>query len=403
MIKLLHFGLETTMTHLVICPSVPAWKINDALCFDRKFYDGMLLYTQKWPGKISCVISLSSARLPDFGIATINISELPFECITLNESQLITADHLQGASIILGAGDSNDQLHLGKLCRERNIKCVYVIENIPETRYQIASLSTKNPIVRLRRYLYLWQGERKRVAAFNICDGLQSNGTPAHFEYGYVNNNLLYFDTRVFENQIISDGELQQRLDYLAENKPLRIAFSGRLVKIKGVDHLVELALKLKNVNTPVELRIYGAGDMDIEMRELISRYHLENNVSMLGAVDFYETLIPELKRSVDLFVCLHRQSDPSCTYLETLSCGIPIVGYKNRAFAGLLDISDIGWGAELNDLDGVCRAIVHLNSNREDLIEKSKNSAAFARLHDFGSTFERRINHLLATSERQN
>jgi glycosyltransferase involved in cell wall biosynthesis len=391
------------MTHLVICPSVPAWKTNDALCFDRKFYDGMLLYTQKWPGKISCVISLSSARLPDFGIATINISELPFECITLNENQLITAYHLQGASIVLGTGDSHDQLHLSKLCRERNIKCVYVIENIPETRYQIASLSTKNPIVRLRRYLYIWQGERKRVAAFKICDGLQSNGTPAHIEYRYVSNNLLYFDTRVSENQIISDDELQRRLVYLAENKPLRIVFSGRLVRIKGVDHLVKLALKLKHVNTPFELKIYGAGDMDIEMRELISKYQLENNVSMLGAVDFYETLIPELKHSVDLFVCLHRQGDPSCTYLETLSCGIPIVGYKNRAFAGLLDISDIGWGAELNDLDGVCRAIVHLNSNREELIEKSKNSAAFARLHNFDSTFERRINHLLATSERQN
>ena len=314
----------------------------------------MLLYTKKWPGKISCVISLSSARLPDFGIATINISELPFECITLNENQLITAYHLQGASIVLGTGDSDDQLQLGKLCRERNIKCVYIIENIPETRYQIASLSTRNPIVRLRRYFYIWQTERKRVAAFKICDGLQSNGTPAHIEYRYVSNGLLYFDTRVFENQIISDGELQQRFHYLSENKPLRIAFSGRLVRIKGVDHLVKLALKLKQLNIPFELRIYGAGDMDIEMRELISKYHLENNVSMLGAVDFYETLIPELKRSVDLFVCLHRQGDPSCTYLETLSCGIPIVGYKNSAFAGLLDISDIGWGTELNDLDDV-------------------------------------------------
>ena len=386
------------MTHLVITPSVPAWKTNNALIFDRKFYDGMLLYTEKWPGKITCIITLSSAKLPEFGIATINDSELPFECITLNANEPITAHHLQGASIVLASGDSDNQLHLSKLCRKENIKCVYIIEYIPETRYQIAALSTKNPIVKLRRLFYIWEKERKRVAAFKLCDGLQSNGTPAHIEYSYVNNNLLYFDTRVFENQIITDDALQQRLNYLFENEPLRIAFSGRLIRMKGADHLVRLALKLKQGNTPFQLKIFGAGDIDIEMKGYILKHHLENNVSMLGAVDFYKTLIPELKQSVDLFVCLHRQSDPSCTYLETLACGIPIVGYKNRAFAGLLEISDLGWGAELNDLDEVREVINHLNTNRAELIEKSKNSVAFARLHDFDSTFQRRIDHLLST-----
>ena len=391
------------LPHLVITPSVPVWKTDNALIFDRKFYDGMLLYTQKWPGKISCIISLSSEKLPAFGVATINNSELPFKCITLDDKQQITADHLQGASIVLASGDSDNQLHLSQLCRQENIKCVYIIEYIPETRYQIASLSTTNPIVKLRRLFYIWEKERKRVAAFKLCDGLQSNGTPAHSEYHYVNNNLLYFDTRVFENQIIKDDDLQQRFNYLSENKPLRIAFSGRLIRMKGADHLVKLALKLKQINTPFQLTIYGTGDLDIEMKEYISKHHLENDVSMPGAVDFYNTLIPELKQSVDLFVCLHRQSDPSCTYLETLSCGIPIVGYKNRAFAGLLEISDVGWGTELNNLEEVCKVITHLNNNRTELVERSKNSAVFARLHDFESTFQRRIDHLLSTVESTN
>ena len=117
----------------------------------------------------------------------------------------------------------------------------------------------------------------------------------------------------------------------------------------------------------------------------------------MLGAVDFYKILIPELKQTVDLFVCLHRQSDPSCTYLETLSCGVPIVGYKNRAFSGLLEIFDVGWGAELNDLDGICKIVADLNSNRDELIKKSKNSAVFARNHDFEATVQWRLDHLLS------
>ena len=384
--------------HLAITPSVPVWKSDNLLIFDLKFYNGMLLYTEKWPGDVSCIISLSTEPLPEFGVKALSYNELTFKCITLIEKELISATHLQGVSIVLASGDSDNQLHLSKLCKKENIKCVYIIEYIPETRYQIAALSTSNPIVKIRRFFYIWEKERKRVAAFKLCDGLQSNGVPAHSEYSEVKNNLLFFDTRVFENQIIKDNELEQRVNYLSEYKPLRIAFSGRLIRIKGADHLVKFALKLKQINIPFHLKIYGTGELETEMKKFISKHHLENDISMLGSVDFYKILIPELKQTVDLFVCLHRQSDPSCTYLETLSCGVPIVGYKNRAFSGLLEIFDVGWEAELNDLDEICKIVADLNSNRAELIEKSKNSVAFARNHDFEATVQRRIDHLLST-----
>jgi glycosyltransferase involved in cell wall biosynthesis len=387
--------------HLIITPSVPVWAIDNAFIFDRKFYDGMLLYTQKWSGSITCIMSLSSEQLPEFGVVTIESNQLPFTCIALKNKQTITSEHLQAANIVLASGDADNQLHLSQLCQQQQIKCIYIIEYIPETRYQIADLSTKNPIIRLRRFFYIWQKERKRVAAFKLCDGLQSNGTPAYSEYHYVPNKLLYFDTRVFKEQIINNAALEQRLTYLSENKPLRLAFSGRLIQMKGAGHLVELAVKLKQTNIPFQLIIYGKGDMEMEMQEYIEKHHLNDQVSMVGVVDFYKTLIPELQQSIDVFVCLHRQSDPSCTYLETLSCGVPIVGYKNRAFAGLLELADIGWGGELNNLDEICRIIAHLHENRVDIVEKSKNSVAFAKEHDFDTTFQKRIDHLISTVDK--
>ncbi|MFT7224126.1 MAG: colanic acid/amylovoran biosynthesis glycosyltransferase [Cellvibrionaceae bacterium] len=89
----------------------------------------------------------------------------------------------------------------------------------------------------------------------------------------------------------------------------------------------------------------------------------------------------------MDIYVILHRQSDPSCTYLETLSCGIPIIGYKNKAFSGLLDLQNIGWG--------VAKKIEHLSSHRDEIKEKSRQSISFAKNHDFDTTFMRRIDHL--------
>jgi glycosyltransferase involved in cell wall biosynthesis len=383
--------------HLIILPSVPVWKSDHNLAFDRKFYDGILLYTQYWPGKITCIMSTGQSDLPDFGVIRMSSNELPFSCITLGENEIITEEHIKGATLVLASGDAHDQLHISALCRKNRIKCVYVIEYIPETRYQIASLSTKNPLVLLRRILYIWMSEKKRVSAFELSDGLQSNGTPAYQEYRSAKNRLVYFDTRVSKKQIISDAELEERLSTLSLEKPLRLAFSGRLILMKGADHLVKLALKLKEKNIQFHLAIYGTGDLESEMRAYISEHHLENEVSMPGSVDFHTKLIPEIKESVDLFVCLHRQSDPSCTYLETLSCGVPIVGYKNRAFAGILELADIGWGAKLNNLDEIASIIGKLSTSRQEIAEKSRNSAAFGRLHDFETTFQNRINHLLS------
>jgi len=135
-------------------------------------------------------------------------------------------------------------------------------------------------------------------------------------------------------------------------------------------------------------------------MISLIDKHTLYNHVSMKGSLDFYQELLPDLKKNVDLFVCLHRQSDPSCTYLETLSCGIPIVGYRNKAFDGLLQLSDIGWGTKMDDINEIAKIIIYLDKNRIEISKKSKNSILFARPNNFEATFTKRINQLLALSD---
>src|SRR5579859_1599803 len=350
---------------LTIIPSVPLWKDGDSLLFDRKFYDGLAMYGQYWTGDLACILSSSKSELPAFGLVTKKHEDLPFKCTVLDEGELVTSEHLRGTSIVLASADASDQLHLSALCRRLGIKCIYVIEYVPETRYQIASLSTRNPLIRLRRLFYIWNEERRRRAAFRVCDGLQSNGTAAYREYESVENKLLYFDTRVRGKDIITDAKLEERLSVLARGTALRLAFSGRLIRMKGADHLIRLAGVLNQRQIRFHLTIYGSGDLEGEMRKDIQRNALEGKVAMPGAVDFYDRLLPDLKEKIDLFVCLHRQSDPSCTYLETLSCGIPIVGYANRAFAGLMEISKVGWEAGLDDVAGIAALIEGLDKRR--------------------------------------
>lgn len=377
---------------------MPVWKKGETLCFDRKFYDGIVLYTQLWPGPVSCVMASSDYPLEGFGVVETTPASMPFTCIVLKKNEVAGKEHLGNATIVMASADAFDQLHIAALCREAGIKCVYVIEYIPETRYQIVALETGNPAVRLRQNLYLWLNERKRLEAFRLCDGLQCNGAPAYHEYKEIPNRLLYFDTRVSREQIIGDAELETRLATLKNKQPLRLAFSGRLIAMKGADHLVQLAVKLNALNLRFHLSIYGVGDREEEMKRFIEKNSLGEQVSMEGAVDFHRQLLPDMKGKVDLFVALHRQSDPSCTYLETLSCGVPIVGYRNRAFGGILDLADVGWGVRPDDLDAVARMLLRLDFARMEIAEKSRHAAGFGRKHDFETTYKNRISHLLST-----
>jgi colanic acid/amylovoran biosynthesis glycosyltransferase len=385
---------------LTMTPSVPVWKNGTSYVFDRKFFDGMVLNEKLWPGEINCIMRLSDSSPPAFGAIEEKSSNLPFLLTPIEPREIIDNKRLNGSALVYGSGDDPDQLHLSRLCKQERTKCVYAIEYIIETRRQIMALETINPVVRYRRYFYLWNTERKRLAAFEKADGIQANGTAAFDEYKKFGNCLLYFDTRINEDLIIRSEELNQRLSLSKTTAPLRLGYSGRLISAKGVDHLLEVSRRLCEKNVAHELHVFGAGELEKSIQEAASRPTMGDCLFFHGAVDFYNELIPFIKDNIDVYVLLHRQSDPSCTYLETLSCGIPIIGYMNRAFSGILQQANVGWGVSMNNIEGVVATIERLTIDRESIIEKSRNSMQFALNHSFETTFKNRMDHLISVSE---
>ena len=385
------------MTDLKLCvvPTVPVWKNGDSLIFDQKFFDGIIQYSKYWDGPVSVLMRLCYGPPPDFGKVIVHPKNLTFRCDVLEQDEAIQTFHLTGTSIVLAGGDSGSQLDLTNVAHKAGAKIVYIIENTPDTRYQIIALSTNNPLLLLRRFLYIWKEERRRLRAFSSADGIQSNGIPAYREYSRFRENLLYYDTRVFSSQYISSEALETRLASLNELRPLRLAFSGRLIDIKGADHLVDLAVLLNTKGIDFRLNIYGSGDLYPQMKRKINLAHLDEKVILRGVVDFNKVLVPELINSCDIFIILHRQSDPSCTYLETLSCGVPLLGYSNQMLQGLLDEADVGWGSPIDNVPAVADKIEYLDKNREEIGKKARNGLAFAQSHDFESTMYLRIAQL--------
>jgi colanic acid/amylovoran biosynthesis glycosyltransferase len=251
--------------------------------------------------------------------------------------------------------------------------------------------------------VWLLLKERKRTQAFRLADGLQANGVPAYDAYAsLVPNALLYFDTRNTASMGISDAELSTRLSHLDENAPLRLGFSGRLVGMKGADDLIEIANQLQKRQVPFSFDIFGAGELLPKMQKKIEEYDLGASVRLRGVVDFATELVPYIKSNLDLFVCCHRQSDPSCTYLETYACGVPIAGYNNRAHQGILARHDVGWSVAMNDVKGIVDLIASLNVQRSEIKTKARNAVSFAREHTFEAIFQRRISHCIQILNQQ-
>jgi len=381
---------------LWVVPSVPIWQVDGKLCFDRKFYFGLVEYANIWPGSVHCLMYLSNSPIPDFGVVLKDPGELAFSCTTLAAGQSIQEVHLQGADIVLASGDAWSHHGVSALCQKIGAACVYIIEYTPDTRRKISILETKNPLRRLMNWLFLRKDEILRVADFELADGLQANGTPAAKAYKWVRQVHLYFDTRASRQDLIRMDELNNRLARLSKpDHRLQLAFSGRLVRMKGADHLVPIARKLVALGVDFDLYIFGAGDFEQALVQQVRRHQLEQYVHLAGVADFYEELMPKLKSQIDLFLMPHPQADPSCTYLETLSCGVPIMGYDNEAMTGLLEHASIGWAVPIGADELMAERIAQLDKDRDALAQQARHARDFASQHCFEDVFTGRIEHL--------
>jgi glycosyltransferase involved in cell wall biosynthesis len=329
-------------------------------------------------------------------------STLPFELALVPQDHHICAIDLEGVDIVLASGDSHDQLHLADLCRDLGIRLLYSIEYIPETRSQIIYLDRTRSLPRkLRTMLWNYRQERRRRRAFEKADALQANGYPAAEFYRRVNpNTLLYLDNRIGEAMLATPAEMAARASRLRSGAPLRLLNSGRLEPMKGAQDLVPIARKLAADGVDFELDIFGAGSLAGEIRDGIAAHGLEARVRLHAPVDFDTELVPFARREADLFLSCNRQSDPSCTYLESMGCGLPVAGYDNRMWKSLLEASAAGWSASLGNAQGLASCLSRLAGRREEILTASERALEFTRKHVFESEFALRAEHMKAVLE---
>lgn len=387
-------------TDLILLPSLKAQRgPRGGLVLTQKFLNGAAQYAKTWPGRVVTLVHLREDATTDMD----HVEVMPGETVTPLEMRPTSMEELalrlQSAAVVLAFLRPEEE-GLAAVCERVGVPLVFLSEYSPRTERQIIEATFRNPLRRWRRKRWAARAEEIRQRELRRAAGIQCSGSPTYAIYREINPNaMVFFDNRVPRSQIIAAPELERKLATLSSGRPLRLVFGGRLIAMKGALELPLVARELRRLGVEFTLDVYGKGDLEDQMKRDIVALGLEKHVFLRGVLDFDTGWIPLLKDQADLFVCCHPQGDPSSTYPEVMSCGVPIAGYDNEAFVGIVEHSRCGWLSPVNEPAKLAAIIARLDKNRAELQTAATQAREFAAAHTFEKTFAARVDHLVNLS----
>ena len=384
--------------HLLLLPNLGAFlNTNGTVVLTQKLLDGIEEYTNHWPGQITVLLRpLDEVELhPD--IIEVDIEKLKFKLVVIEYQEAWVREYIEWADAVL-AGTAFETNFLARQCQKQDTALIYITELSLTTRIQIINSGAASKFKRFKQIIWATRQEFRQMLAIRRSDGVQCNGFPTFNQYKFISPNpLIFFDSRLKVSQMIDDQELLGRVGRLKikleKNESINLMFSGRFERIKGVDTLIDLAEDLSKRNYNFKLYLAGSGSLQKEMESQVKHRNLSHRVKFLGVLGFERELLHWVKRNADVFICCHRQGDPSCTYLETLGCGTPIVGIKNEALSDILSLRDCGISLPRKNLSRLVDAIESLGY--AEIKKMSFNARNFALNHGFNETFKERVEHV--------
>lgn len=381
------------MPTLLLSVPAPVQIAPDGYRLDTKFVDGMRAHVADWGGNIRCIIWESDGSIP-FG-RVYRRDELDFELVVLDKGAAIPANALEDISIALISADMPGFPAICQSVASAGIPYAMGIEYTLETRLRALWLERDlSGMRKLRSSLWLLRNERQVRSRLKAAAGAQFNGYPAFAAYSRIAARAhLYFDNRMAPDMMATPAEMAARTDRLLAERPLRLIHSGRLEPMKGSQDLLPVMRTLAAIGVQATLDIYGAGSLEQEIRAGLSEF--DGRVRLHAPVDFRTELVPTSRTRADIFLSCHRQSDPSCTYLEAMGCGLAIAGYSNRMWARLSRESGCGIAVPLGSTKQLAEAIVRWDQDRPTVVKSAQAGLSFARRHDFEHEFSGRMAHL--------
>ncbi len=373
------------------------------LFVDRKFHVGMQNYLSAVSHPIVSVHPESDGSENTMDMVEVPLKNLGYEVMAINDGSNAAkaaqdasrmADQIRASRLVYGGGQGSEAL-----CAGSGIPQIAVLEYDLATQIKVSTSQVTNPLRKASRALKVSVGYLKGIADLRRSAGIHCNGYPIFDATAAYNANcLLYLDSRMYSGMVISEAQLDARLNR-TQAAPLKLLFSGRYDPIKGALDAVRVGVACVEQGVDIELHCYGQGIQRDEMLRLASQPEARGRIHIHEAVTYPQLV--EIAREFDLFVCCHVQADPSCTYLESFGSGLPIVGYANTMWRRLSEESQAGFCTPLHRANHVVEDVKRLVADASLLRSMSRRARAFALTHAFEPEFKLRTDDINRTLRR--
>ena len=368
---------------IVISTYASAARVEDRIVIDRKFHDGVTALSDALGERVSCVFADLGATSGAESLDNLRLrtSDIPYDVVFApynSAYRLAQCDAsslsptIARASLVYGMGSD-----IFAMARDRRIPYIPVVENTLINSMRIAWLSAGSPGRGIRRCAGALKLHRREAADLRGAYAVHCNGYAAYRYHRRRHPNTGFFiDSRVRRAEILPDRQVRDRIARYRSSRRIRLITSSRLEPIKGSGNLVALAEQLRRMQQDYQLDIYGDGSMRKGIEAELVRRQLTEQVKLHDPIPY-----PELTRrqsEADLFVNLNVQDDPSCTYLEAMGAGLPIIGFENRTWTPMSNDSKAGIAVPRQ----VGRLAAAITANRDPACLESMALAATSFAH---------------------
>lgn len=155
------------------------------------------------------------------------------------------------------------------------------------------------------------------------------------------------------ELSLVSNGIDYTRIEpIIASATKSDIIYAGRLIPHKNVDLLIEAVKLLKTDYPHIRCIIVGTGPEYEKLKKLVTKYALEDNITLTGRLESSDDVYAYMKAS-KLFVSPSTREGFGITILEAIACGLSVVTVKHKDnLAQYLVNSETGIVCELSAKD---------------------------------------------------
>jgi len=174
-----------------------------------------------------------------------------------------------------------------------------------------------------------------------------------------------FIDLKTFSPS--TNSEMKKRI---APNGEKILVHTSNFRPVKRVQDTIRILAEVRKT-IPAKLILIGDGPDRSDCERLARELDLSKDVIFLGKQDG----LSELLSSADIFVIPSQSESFGLSALEAMACGLPVVSSSVGGLPELVTHNEVGFIAEIGDIDRMAKYIVTLLTNEKKYKQFSKNA----------------------------